>query len=120
MATLPQDALPDSTSEASGPHASSAVCKLLNAKVRALAGVKGPQEIAMELGYTPPNYFLMILNGDTRLPLDKVQPLAKALQVDQKLLFRLAFDAYFPSLSEFLDEILDEDKCSRMVPTKPR
>jgi hypothetical protein len=48
---------------------------------------------------------LTILKGETGLPLDKAQPLAKVLQIDQKLLFRLAFEAYFPSLSEFLDKL---------------
>jgi hypothetical protein len=92
----------------SGPHAHTAVCRLLNERITALAHAKSVSDITFELGYTRPNYFLMILNGDTKLPLDKVQPLAKALQVDQKLLFRLALEAHFPSLSAFLEEIFSE------------
>ncbi len=110
----------DSVAKPSGPHSNSAVCRFLDEKVRSVAHLKGPQEIAAELGYSRPNYFLMILNGDTKLPLDKVQSLAKALQVDPKLLFRLALEANFPSLSEFVEEIFRDDHRSRMVPTEPR
>jgi hypothetical protein len=113
MTTIVREVIGDTTVPRTGPHANSAICKFLNERVRALAHIKSPQEIATELGYSRPNYFLMILNGDTRLPLDKVQLLTKALQVDQKLLFRLALEAHFPSLSGFLDEVFEVDHLSR-------
>jgi transcriptional regulator with XRE-family HTH domain len=102
-----------------GPHAHTVVCKLLNEKVTALAHIKSASDIALEMGYSRPNYFLMILNGDTKLPLDKVQALAKALQVDVKLLFRLALEAQSPELRRIVDEIFDQDPCPPLAPTEP-
>jgi hypothetical protein len=85
----------------------------------ALAHIKSASDIALEMGYSRPNYFLMILNGDTKLPLDKVPVLAKALQADAKLLFRLALVAQSPELSKFLEKIFDEDGRSRRTMATP-
>jgi hypothetical protein len=90
---------------AKGPFAESTLCKLLNARIVELAHEKTLKEVSAEIGYSRPNTFLMILNGDTKLPLDKVLPLAKALNLDVKPLFRLALKDHLPQLAEFMDEM---------------
>ena len=60
---------------------------------------KAQKDIARECGWPKPNVVTMLKKGDMKLPLDKVGPLAKALQVDPALLFWL-------SLSEYASETL--------------
>lgn len=48
------------------------------------------REIALQAGYEKPNVLSMFKRGETKVPLNKVIPLAKALRVDPHFLFRLA------------------------------
>ncbi|MGZ9053126.1 MAG: helix-turn-helix domain-containing protein [Rhodoplanes sp.] len=64
----------------------------MNKQITAISGVKSQREIAAELGYERPNIISMMKRGETKLPLDKVPALAKALHVDPAHLFRLALE----------------------------
>ncbi len=48
------------------------------------------RDVALDAGYDKPNIFSMFKRGDTKVPLDKVSAIAKALRVDPAFLFRLA------------------------------
>jgi len=66
---------------------------------------KSQTEIANEVGYDKPNMISMIKIGATRVPLEKIPALAKALEVDAALLFRLALEQYWPGLDHTIFEI---------------
>lgn len=57
---------------------------------------KSQKEIAEAIGYDKPNMLSMVKRGDTRLPIDKVIPLAKALGVDPAGLLVLTLGQYYP------------------------
>lgn len=48
--------------------------------------------IASEAGFVSPNMLAMIKSGSTKLPLDRVASLAKALECDPVMLFILALE----------------------------
>ncbi|RTL86128.1 MAG: XRE family transcriptional regulator [Hyphomicrobiales bacterium] len=87
------------------PYADTALCRFLTKRIAALSGIKSQREIAAEIGYDRPNIISMIKNGDTKLPLDKVPALAKALEVDPKHLFRLALEQHHPDVARVAHEI---------------
>jgi transcriptional regulator with XRE-family HTH domain len=51
---------------------------------------KSQREIGLEAGFTNVNMISLLKSGRTKLPLDRVPALAKALECDPKRLFRLA------------------------------
>jgi len=53
--------------------------------------MKTQRDIATEAGFPNANYLTMLKKGENKLALDRVQALAKALDVDPARLFRLAF-----------------------------
>lgn len=78
------------------PFASSAIAKFLDKQIDSLKGVKTQRQIAAEIGYDKPNMISMFKRGETKVPLDKIPQLAKALGVDAGHLFRLALEQYWP------------------------
>jgi hypothetical protein len=54
------------------------------------------KDIATAIGYDKPNVITMIKQGKTKLPLNKVGPLAKVLGIDPVHLLRLAMSEYHP------------------------
>ncbi len=64
-------------------------------------------EIARELGYPKPNIITMFKQGKTRIPLDKVGPLAKALEIDPALLLKKVMGEYMPDTLAALQSVLD-------------
>lgn len=48
------------------------------------------RDIALDAGYPQPNILSMFKRGETKVPLNKVTALAKALKVDPAFFFRLA------------------------------
>lgn len=68
---------------------------------------KSQVEIAQELGYTKPNIITMFKQGKTRIPLDKVGPLAKALEIDPALLLKKVMGEYMPDTLAALQSVLD-------------
>ena len=57
---------------------------------------KAQVKLAEELGYENQNMITMIKQGKTRVPLEKVVPLARALDVDPSMLIQAWFTAYMP------------------------
>ena len=76
----------------SRPYAGTRLAKFIETRVLELRPNKSQIEIATEAGYVNPNMLAMIKNGSTKLPLDRVPSVAKALECDPKLLFKLALE----------------------------
>jgi plasmid maintenance system antidote protein VapI len=58
-------------------------------------GGKSQKEIAESCGWPKPNFVTMLKKGDSRLPLDKVGPLALALDVKPVYMFWLVMQEYY-------------------------
>lgn len=58
---------------------------------------KSQVKLAEELGYDNQNMITMIKQGKTRVPLEKVVPLARALGVNPSMLIQAWFTAYMPA-----------------------
>ena len=76
----------------SRPYAETRLAKFIETRVLELRPRKSQIEIATEAGFINPNMLAMIKNGSTKLPLDRVPSVAKALECDPKLLFKLALE----------------------------
>ena len=68
---------------------------------------KSQVEIAQELGYPKPNIITMFKQGKTRIPLDRVGPLAKTLEIDPALLLKKVMGEYMPDTLAALQGVLD-------------
>jgi hypothetical protein len=73
------------------------------------------REIANEVGYDNPNVITLFKQGKTKLPVNKVPAMAKALGVDQANLLRIVMSEYMPETWEVLsavigDRIMSEDE----------
>jgi transcriptional regulator with XRE-family HTH domain len=71
-----------------------------------LASCLTQQEVAIKLGYSNPNIITMFKQGTTRVPLDKVVPLARALDLDPGELLREWFATYTPDALPHLQDYL--------------
>lgn len=63
---------------------------------------KTQRVIAQEIGYTNPNIITMFKQGATKLPLEKVGPLATALDIPADELFVKVMTEYMPETFEAL------------------
>ena len=77
---------------ATKPHADTRLAKYVAQRIAELAGRKTQAEIAAEAGFVNPNMLSMIKSGASKLPLDRVPQLARALDCDPAFLLRLAMD----------------------------
>ena len=75
-----------------GPHGHGRLAIFLRARLAELAPTKTQKEIAQQAGYTNANMIIMLKQGDTKLALDRVAALARALEVDPRRLYLLALD----------------------------
>lgn len=64
---------------------------------------KTQKDVADELGYDKPNIISMFKKGITKVPLDKVPALAKALNADPVHMLRLAMSEYAPALLKTIE-----------------
>lgn len=88
------------------PHAKTELTKFLQKRILALKPKKAQATIALEAGFTNVNVLAMIKTGSSKLPIDRVPGLAKALEVDPALLLRLALDqAYGDTAARALIDI---------------
>lgn len=69
------------------------VSKFINKRI--LETGKSQRDIAREAGFNKPNMISMLKTGESKLPLDRVPGMAKALECDIGYLFRLALTQYF-------------------------
>ena len=74
------------------PYQDSRLAKFVETRVLELKHKKSQVEIAEEAGLVNPNMITMIKSGSTKLPLDRVPALAKALEGDPALMLRLALE----------------------------
>ena len=74
------------------PYADTRMAKFLDTRLLELKHKKTQAEIAEEAGFVNPNMLTMIKKGSTKLPVDRVPALAKALDCDPALLLRLALE----------------------------
>jgi transcriptional regulator with XRE-family HTH domain len=87
------------------PFADSAVAKYIDKKIDELKGVKTQREIAQEAGYDKPNIVSMFKRGESRVPLEKIPLLSKALGVDPAHMFRLALEQYWPDRGDIIAKL---------------
>ena len=74
------------------PHADTRLALYIQKRVLELRAKKSQIEIANEAGFNNPNILSMLKNGASKLPLDRVAALAKALECDPPFLFKLALE----------------------------
>lgn len=72
---------------------------------------KTQRQIALEIGYTKPNIITMFKQGLTKLPLEKIGPLAKALEIAPDELFYKVMNEYMPETFEALSPFI----CGQML-----
>jgi transcriptional regulator with XRE-family HTH domain len=87
------------------PFADSAVAKYIDKKIDELKGVKTQREIAQEAGYEMANIISMFKRGESRVPLNKIPLLSKALGVDPAHMFRLALEQYWPNRGDIIEKL---------------
>lgn len=73
----------------------SRIAKFIDKRVTELASIKSQQDIAREAGYDQANMISMLKTGVAKVPIDRVEKLAKALDADPAYMFRLALEQYF-------------------------
>ena len=67
---------------------------------------KTQRQIATECGFENANVITMFKLGTTKLPLNRIGPLAKALDVDAAHLLRLAMLEYMPDTWESIENVM--------------
>ena len=72
------------------PYAGSRLAKFLEKRILELRSKKTQSAIAAEAGFINPNMLAIIKGGKSKLPLDRVPGLAKALECDPVMLFMMA------------------------------
>lgn len=77
---------------AARPFALTRLVPFLAQRVLELKAKKGQAEIVTEAGFTNANVMSMLKAGSIRLPLDRVAPLATALEVDPTYLMLLSLE----------------------------
>jgi hypothetical protein len=88
------------------PHAHTRLAKYVAQRITELAGRKTQAEMAAEAGFVNSNMLSMIKSGASKLPLDRVPQLARALESDPAFLLRLAMDqALGTTAAKAVDEI---------------
>src|SRR5689334_10108500 len=93
------------TERSGRPPVQTAVAKFLDRRMDELRGVKTQREIAQEAGFPRPNMLSMLKSGDSKLPLERIPGLARALDADAAHLFRLAMADCWPELAATIGEI---------------
>jgi len=74
------------------PYAETRLALFLQKRVLELRPKKSQIEIATEAGFPNANMMAMLKSGANKLPLDRVPSLAKALECDPRMLFKLALE----------------------------
>lgn len=78
----------------------------------ALCG-KSQIDIAKEAGFEKPNVITMIKQGKTKVPLNKIGSMAKALEIDPVFFFRLCMSEYMPDLMDIIAAITNQPVITR-------
>ncbi|MBK5927985.1 helix-turn-helix domain-containing protein [Rhodobaculum claviforme] len=81
-----------STTRPGRPYADTRLAQFLELRILQLKPKKTQAEIAAEAGLRSINFLTMLKQGSSKVPLDRVPALAKALEVDPKHMFKLALE----------------------------
>lgn len=88
------------------PYANTRLARFLDKRIEGLRGTKTQIEIAEQAGYKTPNIITMLKTGATKLPIDRVPAMARALDVDPAYLLRLTLEqALGETAARAVDEI---------------
>ncbi len=91
------------------PYENTRLAKYVERRVLELKPKKSQLEIASEAGYPNPNMVSMIKNGASKLALDRVPNMARALECDPAYLMQLALEqAIGRTASEAVIEVFGE------------
>jgi transcriptional regulator with XRE-family HTH domain len=74
------------------PHSNTRLARFVAKRIAELSGRKTQAEIAREAGFANSNMISMIKSGATKLALDRVPQLSRALDCDPAFLLRLALE----------------------------
>lgn len=74
---------------------------------------KSQTQIAEEVGFEKPNVITMIKQGKTKVPLNKIGSMAKALEVDPVFFFRMVMNEYMPDLMDMIASITNQPVITR-------
>jgi hypothetical protein len=70
-------------------------------------------DIAKEAGFDRPNVITMIKQGKTKVPLNKMGSMAKALEIDPVFFFKLCMSEYMPDLLDMIAAITNQPIVTR-------
>ena len=87
------------------PHAKSRMAQFLDKKIDGLKGEVSQRDIATALGYERANLISMFKTGESKVPLDKIPALAKAIKVDPAHLMRLGLEQYWKEEMRVINEV---------------
>lgn len=73
----------------------SELATLISTRLQDISDRKSQGEVAEEVGFVSKNVLSIIKRGDTKLPLDRVEPLAKALDLDLRTVMLMALRQYY-------------------------
>jgi len=104
----------------SAPQTTTRLAEFIEKRTEQLRYKKSQKDIADSIGFENPNIISQMKRGKLKLALDRVPAMAKALECDPGMLFRLAWEQYHsrsllnfiikmvnPSLSEHEVEIIE-------------
>jgi transcriptional regulator with XRE-family HTH domain len=74
------------------PHENTKLAKYVERRVLELKSTKSQLQIANEAGFPNPNMVSLIKNGSSKLALDRVPSMARALECDPAYLLRLTLE----------------------------
>ena len=89
------------------PHKDTRLAKFISKRIDELKGVKNQAEIAAQAGFTNANMITMLTQGATKLAIDRVPDLARALDADPALVLRLTLEQQLgPVAARAVDDLL--------------
>ncbi len=72
------------------------------------------KDIAAKVGFEQPNIITMIKQGKTKLPLDKIGPMARVLETDPVQLLQMCMEEYHPAtwraIAPYMETAMTEDE----------
>lgn len=68
---------------------------------------KTQRQIAEECGFENPNVITMFKTGATKIPVNRIGAIAKALDVDPAYLLRLVLNEYLPDTWQSIEDIIE-------------
>jgi hypothetical protein len=95
------------------PYANSALARYLTKRIYELRNVMTQRQIALAAGFARPNIISMFKTGETKVPLDRIVPLARALDADPAHLLRLAMIDQWPDLAKVIDDVHGKQLASK-------